>query len=164
VVFQHHFRMYRKLFLNIVFARPGVWPLLRMQERLYMYDGFSSIKKCTAALRMLAYVAPGDAWWLHTRGRVHNHWVHVHVLHDSGGKQNNQWRRHYPNPDIERSMRISWNDSSIDCMHWTWNSCPFAWQGKYRSNISKPHEKGKKYEINMESVFWSQSSLYFRKL
>jgi hypothetical protein len=24
VVFQHHFRMYRKLFLNIVFARPGV--------------------------------------------------------------------------------------------------------------------------------------------
>ena len=60
MTFRHHFRMNRKLCLDIVLV---IWEY----DIYFVYKkdcigtvGFSSIQKCTSALRMLAYRDPAD--------------------------------------------------------------------------------------------------------
>jgi hypothetical protein len=61
VVFQRHFRMSRKHFLDIVYAVRRFDNYFICKKDCTGMVGFSSLQKCTAALRMLAYGAPGDA-------------------------------------------------------------------------------------------------------
>jgi hypothetical protein len=61
VVFRCHFRMRRNLFLNIVYV---VWRFENYficKKDCTSVIGLSSLRKCTTALRMLAYGAPGDS-------------------------------------------------------------------------------------------------------
>jgi hypothetical protein len=61
VVFQRCFRMSWKLFLDIVYV---VWRFdnyFICKKYFTGMVGFFSLQKCTAALRMLAYGAPGDS-------------------------------------------------------------------------------------------------------
>jgi hypothetical protein len=61
MVFQRCFRMSRKLFLNIVYAVRCFHNYFICKKDCTSMVGFSSLQKCTAALRMLAYGAPGDS-------------------------------------------------------------------------------------------------------
>jgi hypothetical protein len=61
VVFRHRFRMSRKLFLDIVYGVRRFDNYFICKKDCTGMFGFSSLQKCTAALRMLAYGAPGDA-------------------------------------------------------------------------------------------------------
>jgi hypothetical protein len=61
VVFQRRFWMSRKLFLDIVYAVRRFDNYFICKKDCTGMVGFSSLQKCTAALRMLAYGALGDA-------------------------------------------------------------------------------------------------------
>jgi hypothetical protein len=61
VVFWRRFRMSRKLFLDIVYAVRRFDNYFICKKDCTGMVGFSSLQKCTAALWMLAYGAPGDA-------------------------------------------------------------------------------------------------------
>jgi hypothetical protein len=61
VVFWRYFWMSQKLFLDIVYAVRRFENYFICKKDCTGMFGFSSLQKCTAALRMLAYGAPGDA-------------------------------------------------------------------------------------------------------
>ena len=98
--------------------------------------GFSSYKKCTAAIRMLVYGVAGDlvdeylrmseSTWLDSMYRFCEAVVQVF------GPE------YLREPNVEDIARLLTMNSSrgfpgmlgyIDCMHWEWKNCPFAWQG-----------------------------------
>jgi hypothetical protein len=56
VVFWHCFRMSRKLFLNIVYAVQHFENYFICKKDCTGVVDFSSLQKCTAAFRMLAYI------------------------------------------------------------------------------------------------------------
>jgi hypothetical protein len=61
VVFWHHFWMSRKLFLDIDYVVRRFDNYFICKKDCTGMVGLSSLQKCTAALQMLAYGAPGDA-------------------------------------------------------------------------------------------------------
>jgi hypothetical protein len=61
VVFWHRFRMSQKLSLDIVYAVRRFDNYFICKKDCTGMVGFSSLQKCTAALRMLAYGAPGNS-------------------------------------------------------------------------------------------------------
>jgi hypothetical protein len=61
VVFRRRFRMSRKLFLDIVYTVRCFNNYFICKKDCTGMVGFSSFQKCTAALWMLAYGAPGDS-------------------------------------------------------------------------------------------------------
>ena len=60
-VFRRRFRMSRKLFLKIVHAIREFDPYFLCKKDCTGLVGFSSLQKCTVAMRLLAYGAPGDS-------------------------------------------------------------------------------------------------------
>jgi hypothetical protein len=60
-VFRHRFRMSRKLFLKIVYALRDYNSYFRCKLDCTGMAGFFALQKCTVAMRMLAYGAPGDS-------------------------------------------------------------------------------------------------------
>jgi hypothetical protein len=61
VVFWRRFRMSQKLFLDIVYVVQRFDNYFICKKDCTGMVGFSSLQKCIAALRMLAYGAPGDS-------------------------------------------------------------------------------------------------------
>jgi hypothetical protein len=60
-IFRRHFRISWKLFLKIVYALREYDSYFRCKLDYTGMAGFSALQKCTVAMRMLAYRAPGDS-------------------------------------------------------------------------------------------------------
>jgi hypothetical protein len=59
-VFRRWFRMSQDLFLKIVYAVRDLDPYFRCKPDCTGMIGVSSLQKCTVAMRLLTYGAPGD--------------------------------------------------------------------------------------------------------
>uniref|UniRef100_A0A0D3DNM1 Uncharacterized protein n=1 Tax=Brassica oleracea var. oleracea TaxID=109376 RepID=A0A0D3DNM1_BRAOL len=100
--------------------------------------GLSTLQKCMAAIRVLAYGYALDAVdeYLRlgantTRLCVENF---VEAIIDLFG---DQYLRRPTQDDLQRLLHIGelrgvpGMIGSIDCMHWEWKNCPTAWKGQY---------------------------------
>ena len=115
-VFRRCYRMSRKLFLRIVNSIREFDSYFKCKMDCTGKLGFTSIQKCTTAMRMLAYGAPGDS--LDDYGRMAESTTiecFLQVLQGSGGGvwtailANTQCGRHCSDPSTKCSKRISWD-------------------------------------------------------
>jgi hypothetical protein len=144
VVFRRHFRMSQKLFLKIVYALRDYNSYFRYKLDCTGMAGFSVLQKCTVAMRMLAYGAPGDSTDDYLRMAESTAFdcfyrfcravivvfggIYLRSLIVQDTAQILAFNKARGFPGMLRS---------IDCMHWKWKNCLFSWQRMY-----KGHKKG----------------------
>uniref|UniRef100_A0A453FL39 DDE Tnp4 domain-containing protein n=1 Tax=Aegilops tauschii subsp. strangulata TaxID=200361 RepID=A0A453FL39_AEGTS len=106
--------------------------------------GFSSYQKCTTAVRMLAYGIPGDLVDEYVRMSVTTCLMSMYkfcqAMIEVFGLE---YLRQPTAADTERLLATNAARGfpgmlgSIDCMHWEWKDCPFAWQGQYKGHVNE---------------------------
>ena len=108
---------------------------------------FSTIQKCTAALRYLAYGVANDASedYLKMSERTARECVEFFCgcVIEIFGKE---YLRKPTRSDIEKLYAahearhgLPGMIGSLDCTHWKWKKCPNAWKGQYtRGDIGDP--------------------------
>ena len=144
-LFRRRFRMNKPLFMHIVDRLSNEVEFFRQKKDGLGRLGLSTLQKCTAAIRVLAYGSALDAVdeYLRlgsttTRLCVENF---VEAIIDLFG---DQYLRKPTQDDLQRLLHIGelrgfpGMIGSIDCMHWEWKNCPTAWKGQYARGSGKP--------------------------
>ncbi|XP_071676980.1 uncharacterized protein [Lolium perenne] len=142
--FRRWFRMNKDMFMKIVYgAREYDDYFMIKKECTYLW-GFTSIRKCTAAVRCLAYGSPPDTTTDDLRMAEltcsQTLYRFCHAVIPVFGKY------YLRAPRADYTTRILENNAaegflgmlgSIDCMHWGLKNCPFSRQGIYKGNTGE---------------------------
>jgi hypothetical protein len=132
--FWRRFRMSRNFFGQII-------EVVRLHDLYFRCKldatgkfGFSYYQKCSAAIRMLAYGVAGglvDEYMCMSESTcIESMYNFCRPIISVFGEE------YLREPNMEHTQRLlSINEKrgfpdmlgSIDCMHWEWNNCPFAW-------------------------------------
>jgi hypothetical protein len=142
VLYQNYFRcrfwMSRKLFGQIIEGVCLHDTYFRCKPDATGKLGFSLYQKCSAAIRMLAYGVAGDLVDDYMRMSES---TYIEAMYNFCRAIISVFGEVYlREPNLEDTQRVlSINEKrgfpgmlgSMDCMHWEWKNCPFAWQGQY---------------------------------
>ncbi|XP_074378102.1 uncharacterized protein LOC141719627 [Apium graveolens] len=138
--FRRRFRMGRHVFLRIVDALSNFDPYFQQRVDALRRKGLSSLQKCTAAMRILAYGVSADA--------VDDYVCIAESTAVEGLKKfvsnvvtifEGEYLRKPNSNDVQRLLQMGEARGfpgmmgSIDCMHWQWKNCPKAWKGMFMS-------------------------------
>lgn len=143
--FRRRFRMSRKVFTKIVTDIETANLYFVQKPDAAGKMGLTSLQKCTAAVRQLAYGMPADAIDEYVRMAESTSLKSLEefcktIIRIYGPK----YLRYPTAADIADLLRIGEKRGfpgmlgSLDCCHWTWKNCPTAWAGQYRGKEKKP--------------------------
>ena len=139
-MFRRRFRMNKPLFLRIVHALSNWSPYFTQRVDAIGRNSLTSLQKCTAAIRMLAYATSADqldevlkiaaSTCLEILGKFAEG-----VIETFGDE-------YLRPPRIDELEQILQENEargfpgcmgSINCMHWAWKNCPKGWAGQFTS-------------------------------
>ncbi|XP_057777882.1 uncharacterized protein LOC130996602 [Salvia miltiorrhiza] len=143
-VFRTRFRMRKPLFERIMSKLVATDQFFQQNRDAAGRLGMSSIQKCTAAMRVLAYGTGAD---LHDEYlRMSAQTIRRSVEKFVEGVINNfgdEYLRKPNEEDLSYLLHVGEQRGfpgmlgSIDCMHWEWKNCPTAWAGQYAGRNGK---------------------------
>ncbi|XP_018459674.1 protein ALP1-like [Raphanus sativus] len=143
--FRRRFRMNKSLFMRIVDRLSNDVQYFRQTEDVTGRSGLSTLQKCTAAIRVLAYGSALDAVDEYIRLAASTARLcvenFVEAIIDLFG---DQYLRRPTQDDLQRLLHqgeirgFPGMIGSIDCMHWEWKNCPTTWKGQFSRGSRKP--------------------------
>jgi hypothetical protein len=123
--------MSKELFMEILHGVREFDPYFKLKHDAVGTAGFSSIQKCTATMRILAYGAPADA---HDDYLRMSESTAIECIYKFCRAMVGHFGKYYLRGPTEAETAMAQNAArrfpgmlgSIDCMHWSWKNCPFA--------------------------------------
>ncbi|WZZ24153.1 hypothetical protein YC2023_007554 [Brassica napus] len=144
-LFRRRFRMNKPLFMKIVDRLSNEMEFFQQKQDGLGRLGLSTLQKCTAAIRVLAYGHAADAVDEYLRlGSTTTRSCLENFVEGIINFFGNEYLRRPTPADLQRLLDIGEHRGfpgmigSIDCMHWEWKNCPTAWKGQYSRGSGKP--------------------------
>ncbi|XP_022032538.1 uncharacterized protein LOC110933634 [Helianthus annuus] len=131
--------MSRRLFTRIADDLAGLDPFFTQRPDARNYEGFTTLQKCTAAIRQLAYGTVADALdeYLQMSARTTRECL-SRFCHNVVKLYSKKYLRKPNTYDVQQFYQAHEARHgfpgmlrSIDCMHWAWHNCPNAWRCQY---------------------------------
>ncbi|XP_022040177.1 putative nuclease HARBI1 [Helianthus annuus] len=131
--------MSRRLFTRIADDLAGLDPFFTQRPDARNYEGFTTLQKCTAAIRQLAYGTVADALdeYLQMSARTTRECLY-RFCHNVVKLYSKKYLRKPNAYDVQQLYQAHEARhgfpgmlGSIDCMHWAWQNCSNAWRGQY---------------------------------
>ncbi|XP_021974841.1 uncharacterized protein LOC110869948 [Helianthus annuus] len=138
-MFRRRFQMSHHLFLHIANDLANYDPFFTLRWDATCKRGFTTLQKCTSAIRQLAYDTSRDMWDEYLKMSKQN-FTREFVSFCKGMVKlysTKYLRRPTKNHIIkfyqahESKHAFPGMLGSIDCMHWPWRNCPNAWRGQF---------------------------------
>uniref|UniRef100_A0A0D3CWJ9 DDE Tnp4 domain-containing protein n=1 Tax=Brassica oleracea var. oleracea TaxID=109376 RepID=A0A0D3CWJ9_BRAOL len=137
--------MNEKVFMRIVDTLSANIPFFQQRRDAVGRLGLSTLQKCTAAIRMLAYGSAAGAGDEYLRlGESTSLSCLTNFTECVIQLFGDEYLRRPTPEDLQRLLDIGeirgfpGMIGSIDCMHWEWKNCPTAWKGQYSRGSGKP--------------------------
>ncbi|XP_056850910.1 uncharacterized protein LOC108825135 [Raphanus sativus] len=141
--FRRRFRINKSLFMRIVDRLSNEVPYFRQTQDVTGRSGLSTLQKCTAAIRVLAYGSAFDAVDEYIRLAASTARLcvenFVEAIIDLFG---DQYLRRPTQDDLQRLLHFGevcgfpGMIGIIDCMHWEWKNCPTSWKGQFSRTLN----------------------------
>lgn len=143
-MFRRRFRMRRPLFLRVVQAVEAYDVYFQQLPDCTGRAGLTSLQKCTAAIRVLAYGESYDRVDEYLRiGETTTRVVLDKFTNAVIAQFGEMYLRRPTVSDLQRLLDIGARRGfpgmlgSVDCMHWQWKNCPVAWRGQYQGRSGR---------------------------
>uniref|UniRef100_A0A0D2ZSU5 DDE Tnp4 domain-containing protein n=1 Tax=Brassica oleracea var. oleracea TaxID=109376 RepID=A0A0D2ZSU5_BRAOL len=137
--------MNKPLFMHIVDRLSNEVQYFRDKKDGLGRNSLSPLKKCTVAIRVLAYGYAADAVEEYLRlGETTTRLCVENFVEGIIYLFADEYLRRPTPVDLQRLLHIGEYRGfpgmigSIDCMHWEWKNCPTAWKGQYSRGSGKP--------------------------
>lgn len=142
--FQRRFRIPRDLFLKIMSDLQARYDYFRLRCDATGKPGLTTLQKCTAAIRLLAYGSSADS--IDENIRIGTS-TSLETLRQFCAGIMEMYGGEYLRPPTAEECDVLMAENaargfpgmiaSIDCMHWRWDKCPVAWKGQYQGKDGK---------------------------